>query len=232
MRASILRSCLTAAISAIPAFAQAQSADHCTGASRPVISLETRDPEIRYISGVTIAQLTTHQRSIVQYRENFAITNGLTRYRVTANYDGQMRMNQAAPWCLSPSFIRLRIQIVTPIEVIIASDYAPGSCAFQVIRQHELMHVAITTREMRFVANEIREKLEDHLRNRFYSGPTPSSAQTAFYRDMQHFLTRAVSYADNYLKQKNAVIDTEDSYRRMQALCSEWQQPPLNAPAQ
>lgn len=213
----------TAMMLASPTFAQTQ----CQGASRPIITLDIGEPQIVFDLRRSINDLTMQQRSIAGYRSDLGPTNGITRYRVSASYQAEMRITPVAPWCLSPTLIRLRAEIASPITVAIASNYDPRTCAFRAIQAHEMQHVQITRQTMQRVAHILRENLANHLENRFYSGPAPETAQRSFSADMQQFISWAVAFAEQELRQANSVIDTPESYRQLHSQCQDWSnQPP------
>ena len=205
---------------AITAPANAQQA--CSGVSRPIITLDMNEPAIEYDLRQSIRDLTMHQRSIAGYRSELGPTNGITRYRVSASYQAEMRVVGGATVCLAPTIIRLRAEIASPIVVAIASDYHRRSCAFEAIHQHELQHVQITQQTMRSVAHRIREQLANHMENRFYPGYSAQQAQQSFSTEMQRFINWAVGYAEQALREANGVIDTPESYRQLHMLCNDW----------
>ncbi|WP_163369139.1 hypothetical protein, partial [Klebsiella aerogenes] len=86
--------------------AQTFTPGQCTGTSRPDVRLDLRDPEVHLQPGVSVATLTAQQRTITDYQNQPNSTNGVTRYRVTASYDAQLRMMLANGACIAPTLIR------------------------------------------------------------------------------------------------------------------------------
>ena len=82
-----------------PALAQSG----CSGISRPIITLDMNEPTIEYDLRQSIRDLTMHQRSIAGYRSELGPTNGITRYRVSASYQAEMRIASGPTVCLAPT---------------------------------------------------------------------------------------------------------------------------------
>ena len=130
-------------------------------------------------------------------------------------------------YCLWPTDVKVRIELHPTVWV--ASQYAQGSCRYNVAYVHEMLHVKIA----RDTLSEFMPGIEALLRAKVATlgmvGPIPESAiESAKNRQMaeiQSALDAAIKRVDMVLEGRQAVIDTPQAYLQASNACpaeGEW----------
>lgn len=104
---------------------------------------------------------------------------------------------------------------LTSIEVYIASEYRQGTCQAQVITTHENEHVRVYQAALQKYAPVMREELARQASTAYTNpGQLQAAMQGAMSSVFQQFLSDA--------RRGNAMIDTQDSYKRTSQRCKQW----------
>ncbi|MBP5343976.1 MAG: hypothetical protein J6Y85_02755 [Alphaproteobacteria bacterium] len=153
-------------------------------------------------------------------------TLGLTVSQLQLNGDAKARTTvQNDKVCVGIS--ELDIVLEDPdLTVYIDKKYTPSSCAYKAIYEHEKYHVAVSQQAMLFFKNDIEEALKKAVQS------TPpvvisknENVQTAMGRQFDSIMNKLeplIKHINNKIQEKNAAIDTPESYAATQALCKHW----------
>lgn len=110
-----------------------------------------------------------------------------------------------------------------PAGVYISNKYKPGSCEFETIRGHENQHVGIHLNTRSKHVPMMREKVADALAKIM---PVKASDPSEALRKIQAAMSEAVddSIRDFQVEtgQLNGMLDSTDSYLKLQSKCSNW----------
>jgi hypothetical protein len=114
-----------------------------------------------------------------------------------------------------------RIETVT---VDIASEYRPGSCAYQAIKEHEDEHVRLTRGAFAEHLPRLKAAAAELARD---LGPaiTTADGEAAAREVATRFTQTLQPVVDSYQREigrRNAVIDTPESYAAVQRRCKQW----------
>ena len=113
------------------------------------------------------------------------------------------------------------------LDVYIDKKYKPGSCAYRVIKEHEDYHVEVARQALEFFEPDIRARL-----NQIKSQLPVAYGYSAEMSEMEIknkmntlFKTQImplVNHINQKVNEKNAEIDTPQSYAETHALCRDW----------
>jgi hypothetical protein len=130
-------------------------------------------------------------------------------------------------YCLWPTAVQVHIKLHPTVWV--ASQYAQGSCRYNVAYVHEMLHVKIA----RDTLTEFMPSIEAFLRAKVAAlgtaGPMPESGLEAAKQkqlaEIQTALEGALKRVDMVMEGRQAVIDTPQAYRQASNACpaeGEW----------
>lgn len=112
------------------------------------------------------------------------------------------------------------------IDVYIDKKYRPGSCNYNVVKDHENYHVRVQQEGLRFFAPKIKEAYQIALNKiKPQSAYTEQDAKMIaedMMRRIEKDIEPMMTYVQQRLKEKNAVIDTEDAYIKDAKKCPKW----------
>lgn len=112
------------------------------------------------------------------------------------------------------------------IQVYIDKKYKPGSCEYEITKKHENYHVAVHQQAMMFFKPDIEKKVREivgKLRPKIvHSEKEAENFLNGQVQQIQKELNEFIKRIDKIIAEKNAVIDTQESYAKTQALCKNW----------
>ena len=111
------------------------------------------------------------------------------------------------------------------LDVNIASEYAPGSCQYEAVLDHENEHVEVAQRVMQPYAQQIQRALtsvEIPTSRSPTAVNTPEDARAEVEATFKRTLLPVRDQLIRTLKEQQAHVDTPDSYRRTAQRCSNW----------
>lgn len=153
----------------------------------------------RYLDGLTVSELG---------------------YRITAQHRA-IRIGGRV-YCLWPYTIGVELTN-RHSTVYVARRYRPDSCAFRAILEHEHVHLAINQQVLHDHRDRLRRDLRRAVRMRF---PLFGTDLASLRRDAVEHLEDALLAALEPLwadrDERNAAVDTPDSYRAVHARCDRW----------
>jgi len=112
------------------------------------------------------------------------------------------------------------------IDVYIDKKYHPGSCEYDVVKEHENYHVRVSQEAMMFFKPDIEAALKKalaKLKPAYVS--TEKDAQRSFERQFNQVMAELkplITHINKKIAEKNYIIDTPQSYRETTALCRHW----------
>jgi hypothetical protein len=109
------------------------------------------------------------------------------------------------------------------LTVYIARRYRPGSCQYNSIMEHEILHVLVFRRALERYAPRLERRLETlAARQRPILAASPKQVAALYkerlFRDIQPLIKEMHRQQDS----SNAKLDTPENYKREQTRCAEW----------
>jgi hypothetical protein len=108
------------------------------------------------------------------------------------------------------------------MDVYVAQEYAPGSCEYNVILNHENTHVRFNLETLRDWLPALRAALTEAARRKFPAifpkMPAGGDINAYLFENVRSIL---VLMREDMAK-RNATIDTPENYRRENAKCHNW----------
>lgn len=182
-----------------------------TGIAEPIWRNDRTRRELSALAGVGTGLKGFQHSGLTQSRTELRITPS---YRWATYPDGRA--------CMMLTRVEASWRIVG-ITVDIARQYSPGTCQYDVVRDHEAQHVAIARAVYHDWIPKIQARLTDTAKNVapiLVSDPNRAAGQmTARVMESVQIVQDAY-HAD--LKARQAVIDTAQNYRAESAKCSKW----------
>lgn len=118
--------------------------------------------------------------------------------------------------CMRPQiYVTLKLD---PHRVWVASEFAPGSCAYRHIFAHEMRHVRVNQHTLETTAQRLREGMARSFGNKVYYG-RPDELQN---RLRQHIHEEWLPWVDSQMKhtlRQHRDIDTPEEYERNRHVC-------------
>lgn len=192
----------------------------CTGQT-PRIVLDTETGRVQYVTHLSKDEFA--RQSPVPVSPN---TLGLTIAKLNVTGTGVPDIQQkGVRACIGIREMRLKIGYDT-LKVFIDKKYRPGSCEYDVVKEHENYHVRVSQEAMTFFRPDIEKAL-----NRAVRKITPeivtsqAEAQAVFqrqFRQVMRDIQPVLDHINAKIAEKNYEIDTPESYRRATALCHNW----------
>lgn len=110
------------------------------------------------------------------------------------------------------------------LQVDIAVEYRPGSCAYGEIVRHENQHVAIAQRAFAAADRALRQEFAQVVRGfpPFMLHTTPQQAANEVAARLMAAARPIIDRYDRDSSRENAAIDTPESYRQVSARCRDW----------
>lgn len=111
------------------------------------------------------------------------------------------------------------------LDVIIASEYEPGSCQYEAVLDHEFEHVEVAQEIMQPFARQISVALTSlaiptaHLPS---VANSPEDAREEVEAVFRRTLDPVREKINRALAVNQAVVDTKENYRRTQRRCKQW----------
>lgn len=139
----------------------------------------------------------------------------VAKFGVTSRY--MALPTQPPTTCLRPS---IEVELVlNDFRVTVAREFAPGTCAYQAIREHELRHVAVNRAVLPRAAEAIRREIQSEYGGRLYFGDPDRIAADLEAALTRHWLPRVQSLIELGL-QAHEQIDTRQEQERMSRVCN------------
>ncbi|CAJ0773244.1 hypothetical protein [Ralstonia chuxiongensis] len=192
-----------------------QACDQALGPMR--VEVRAIETPLSFSNDRSVSQLTAeappYDRSARVLGKTYATL--LARFDVNSRY--MAIATQPPTTCLRPS---ISVELVlNNFRVTVAREFAPGTCAYNAIREHELRHVAVNRAVLPHAAEVIRKEIESEYGGRLYFGDPDRIAADLQVALTRHWLPRAQSLIELGL-QAHEQIDTPREQERMSRVCN------------
>jgi len=121
--------------------------------------------------------------------------------------------------------------IISAPLVHIASNYPKGSCEYNAVLEHELMHVDILNEFRTEYAPKFKYELQRLINLAAPAGPMPRAQVKATQNRKHEIIERGIQrYADeitNIMQRRQVAIDTKEEYARTHSQCNNWDETEL-----
>ncbi len=112
------------------------------------------------------------------------------------------------------------------LKVYIDKKYRPGSCEYEVIREHEKYHVDVAQQAMLFFKPDIEKKIHQIV-GKMHPKIVRSEKEIdpIIQEQLNQIMTELaplIQHINQKIAEKNAAIDTPESYAKATALCKNW----------
>ncbi len=220
--------CLTGGASVLalaclaPLMAGAQALGGCTaaagGAFRVEVRLDTAPVRLnRSLSRAQLGERTFHgPRTRV-----LGLTHSTVDLDTSAAYKWSPAGDGACFWVEAVDVV-LRYQAV---EIFVASEYSPNSCAYHAILRHEQEHVAVARKHLDRYAPRYRAALTSLLIPRPRS-PKLVASQSEMQQEIERLLAKLLqpiaTEMHREMAEAQAALDTPQVYRRVRRQCKNW----------
>ncbi len=109
------------------------------------------------------------------------------------------------------------------MTVYVSRDYPEGSCEYDVILAHEDEHVRLNREVLKAYEGKFKQAIARVLAGKkSIFAHQQGAARAAYVKELERQLNPVVAEMAAARNRKNGAIDTQDSYRRLMAQCTNW----------
>ena len=188
----------------------------------PWINVDTKTGTVRYITHLSRDEFL---RNAPQKMSPNTLGMTVSKLGITGSAEPEVQSLGNHTFCVQIKRMDLSLGYNT-LDVYIDKKYHPGSCEYEVVKEHENYHVRVSQEAMMFFKPDIEQALEtalSHIEPEYaYSGP---EAQQIFNRQFNRVMQEIqplIDYINTKIAEKNYIIDTPESYAETSALCDNW----------
>lgn len=109
-----------------------------------------------------------------------------------------------------------------PIRILMREQLDPSSCAYAAVYAHEQHHVQISKEARRIAAAQAADEIAAYSPQIGLAHSNEAGVSEEIGRFNKAINDRMMSYYGRMADQWNATIDSPQSYRALQAQCSDW----------
>lgn len=208
------------------ALAQAPS-EVCPAYTRSIkISFTTLDPEPSYNNSLNVTSICDFLRVRGHvFAGRHEKTLGLTSYQLGFAMSGKTyAVPSRGGYCVYLSEVIAEYGYRNH-DVFVASEFAPGSCEYNAILDHENQHVAINRTAVKGAGPQLRQELErqlEALKPKFTRDPQLGTDRAL--SEVYVVMNKVIDAAGAAQASRNAAIDTQYNYGAIGDLCKNWEQ--------
>lgn len=139
--------------------------------------------------------------------------------------DTQILSNNRNNFCVYID--QLNVDVGYPkIDVYIDKKYQPGSCNYNVIKEHENYHVRVQQEGLKFFAPKIKQAYQialNKIKPQFaYTQNDARMIAENMIKRIEKDVDPLMEYVQQRLREENAVIDTDEAYIKDAKKCRKW----------
>ena len=139
--------------------------------------------------------------------------------------DTQILSNNRNNFCVYIE--QLNVDVGYPkIDVYIDKKYRPGSCNYNVIKDHENYHVRVQQEGLKFFAPKIKQAYQialNKIKPQFaYTQNDAQMIAENMIKRIEKDVDPLMEYVQQRLREENAVIDTDEAYVKDAKKCRKW----------
>lgn len=202
---------------ALSHFSSLKAAD-CSVYRRPVtVRVNVNPGPVRYNNSLSNSQFPS---------KPYASTMGLTVAQLTVNMQAKSFVREESNGaCIGLD--ELTVNIGFPqIDVYIDKKYRPGTCQYNVIKEHENYHVRVQQEGLTFFGGKIKEAFQiaaNKIKPRSLSSPGQAqSILNQMVAQVKADVDPLIRFIEKRLREENEVIDTDEAYRETSKKCKKW----------
>ncbi len=153
-------------------------------------------------------------------------TMGLTVAQLSINIKAKsFVMGNATDACIGLDEMTVNVGF-PQIDVYIDKKYRPGTCQYNVIKEHENYHVRVQQEGLMFFSKKIKEAFQiaaNKIQPRQLINPHQAqSVLNQMVDEVKRDVAPLLQFVEKRLREENAVIDTDKSYRETTKKCKNW----------
>ncbi len=201
------------------ALSNASFAAFCPSVSTKV-NMKIDKGDLKYDHTINTAAL---QKKAGNYDKNMTV-RGLTAVSpLKFSVSGTSELRQTKDgYCVAIKDVNVYLGFES-INVYIDNKYKKNSCAYKVIKDHENYHVAVFQQGVVFYQNTVRDEIKEKVRKlKSKQVRTRAQADALVKSELNKIMQSVmptVREIDKKLREKNAEIDTPESYKATEKLC-------------
>jgi hypothetical protein len=160
--------------------------------------------------------LTARSGSAEQHMATLGLT--VTKGQSAVSLGGAILQDPASGYeCIAP---RVELSLnYSPVLIYVGNEFAPGSCAYQVILEHEQRHLQAYMDNLLRVEKVVRDALNKRFDARPLYAPS-GTAMSALEHEINSVWFPFIRDEFDKGKDKQALIDTPEEYARMGKVCN------------
>jgi hypothetical protein len=183
--------------------------------SKTVSVLSTKSNGYTINNQLPYRALTLKTGSIDGRKETLGLT--VTRAQYGATLGGPVLQDAASGYeCVAP---RVEIKLnYAPVLIYVGNEFAPGTCSYNVILEHELRHLKAYMDNLARVEQAVREALEKRFEAKPLYAPS-GTAQSALQHEINSLWFPFIHAEFDKGNLEQAKIDTPQEYARLGDSC-------------
>jgi hypothetical protein len=192
--------------------------DKCERDMQPVLEVHAREAQFGVTSNVSARVLNTRMSHATSSQLALGLTSGTQRTEIIL--DGPALRDKAGKReCVSP---RIYVDLAyAPLQVYVAREFHPQSCAWRSVYQHEMQHVQLYRDRLPALERRVREALAQ----RYGTHPVYAARGAglpALQDDVDNWLRPLIRAGVADIEREQALLDTpEESYHLSNACMGE-----------
>ena len=188
----------------------------------PWTMVETRTGTVRYITHLSRDEFL---RNAPHQMSPYTLGMTVSDLKKTGSAEPDFQIMDGHVICVQIKKMDLVIGYDT-LDVYIDKKYMPGSCEYEVVKEHENYHVRVYQEAMMFFKEDIERALETALSHIDPEFAYSQEEAKRIFNNQLHRVIREIQplmdYIDQKIAEKNYIIDTPESYAETSALCDNW----------
>ena len=184
--------------------------------SKTISVLSTQSNGFTINNQLPYRALTAKTGNIDNRHETLGLT--VTRAQYSAKLGGPMLQDPASGYeCVAP---RVEIKLnYSPVLIYVGNEFAPGTCAYNIILEHEQRHLKAYMDNLVRVEKSVRAALEKRFDARPLYAPS-GTAQSALQHEINSVWFPFIRDEFDKGKAEQAKIDTPQEYARLADSCN------------
>ncbi len=188
----------------------------------PKVNIVTKPGSVRYITTMSRQEfLKKAPRTMSPNTLGMTVSN----LNVTGKSVPDLQQQSRAVACVQLREINLTMGYDI-IDVYIDKKYKPGSCEYEVVKEHENYHVRVSQEAMQFFKPDLEKAVRAAVKRvSMQYAYSPSDVQRLVQAQFQQVMADiqpTIRHINDKIAEKNYQIDTPQSYRATSKLCKHW----------
>jgi hypothetical protein len=187
----------------------------CESEILPIISVQSRHPGFKVHNTVSARVLNTRGASSYAGQAMLGMTASSTRAEI--DIDGPGFADPASDReCIAP---RITVELsYQPLDVYVAREFHPASCAYREVISHEMQHVKVYLDNLPRIEQRVRDELMVRYGGRPLYAPR-NKALATLYEQIDNWLRPLMQAEVARVEVQQRALDTGDENERLSHLC-------------